>query len=60
MLKSFMIWINHRKLLKLEWAAYVTHIGEMRNVYKIVGGNCERTRPLQGEGVDGNMLLKLI
>jgi hypothetical protein len=39
---------------------HVSHIGEMKNEYRILVGKPERKRPLRRQGMDGRIILNWI
>jgi hypothetical protein len=44
----------------MNWVGYVTHMGEMRNAYKILVRKPEWKRQLRGLDIDGRTILKWI
>jgi hypothetical protein len=45
---------------RMVWAGHVTHMGKMRNVYKILVGKCEGKRSLARCSLGGKVILDWI
>jgi hypothetical protein len=47
--------IRQIKSRRMRWAGHVAHIGEGRNVYRVLVGKSEGKYHLEDPGVDGRM-----
>jgi hypothetical protein len=47
--------IGHIKSRRMKWVGHVEHMGERRNVYRVLVGKPEGKDHLEDQGVDGRM-----
>ena len=48
------------KLRRLRWAGHVALVEESRNAYRVLEGKHEGKRPLEGQDLDGRIIVKWI
>jgi hypothetical protein len=47
--------IKQTKSRKMRWVGHLAHVGEVRNLYRVLVGKTEGKNHLEDQGVDGRM-----
>jgi hypothetical protein len=48
------------KSKRMKWVRHTLHMGEMRNIYKILGGNLKEKYYFNDQGVGRKIMLRLV